>query len=136
MTFTKDNIFDVILPEYNYVAADMSGVVYAFQTVPLLGSTMWTMQKGNGACISRTIAISPWWTDWKNSLISRPADESKWLGKWCYVWDSDTETPENIGVLMQINKADGWPYVVNGTAWERCRPVPKAELLAHCYEPE
>lgn len=68
------------------------------------------------------------WRDKKE--ITRPVDESKWIG--CLCWFVDDDETECIGILHAIrNGDDSYPYVCkNGIfrAFKYCRPVRRDEI--------
>lgn len=68
---------------------------------------------------------------WRNKTeITRPVDESRWIGKLC--WFADDAGDEYIGVLHAIyNGDDSYPYVCKNNllrAFKDCRPVRRDEV--------
>lgn len=69
--------------------------------------------------------------NWRNKTeISRPVDESEWIG--CLCWFADDADNKYIGVLHAIrNGDDSYPYVCqNGIlrSFKNCRPVRRDEV--------
>lgn len=69
--------------------------------------------------------------NWRDKIeITRPVDETQWIGKLC--WFADDAGDEYIGVLHAIcNGDDSYPYVCKNNllrAFKDCRPVRRDEV--------
>ena len=66
---------------------------------------------------------------WRNKTeITRPVDESKWIGCLCWFWDVDPEH-KILGFLKKIDTLYGRPYQeMNGFFHQQCRPVRRVEI--------
>lgn len=74
--------------------------------------------------ISELVAFN--WRDKKE--ITRPVDESKWIGCLCWFIESDA-TCEYIGILEAIHKNSYTKYQMkNGGCFSSCRPVRRDEI--------
>lgn len=66
----------------------------------------------------------------KKIAITRPVDESKWIG--CLCWFADDDGAEYIGILHETCNSDGFfPYVCRNEilrAFKYCRPVRRDEV--------
>lgn len=60
--------------------------------------------------------------------ITRPVDETQWIGKLCCFKDSGGG-PENIGILKAINEQAKCKYMsADRMSWELCRPARRDEI--------
>lgn len=81
-------------------------------------------KKGMILYISELVAFN--WRDKKE--ITRPVDESKWIGCLCWFWDVDPEQ-KILGFLKKIDTLYGRPYQeMNGLFHQQCRPVRRDEV--------
>lgn len=137
---TKDNIFDMVAPWINYIAVDGDGEMWGFKEVPYRQKHTWDIEGTQLVAFGNYLYILPWWTDWKESLISRQrhGDESKWIGKWCFMWDDASQKYESqIRVLRMLKEIDfrGKYLCFHNNIWTNCRPATKEEILLQCFEP-
>lgn len=59
--------------------------------------------------------------------ITRPVDESKWIGCLCWFWD-DNEQPR-IAVMKRIGADTAYKYITtDGACYLNCRPVRRDEI--------
>lgn len=68
--------------------------------------------------------------DWRDKTeITRPVDESEWIGCLCWFWDAKEECAV-IGVLQKIFGSSCRYYRKQDTAvgYEHCRPVRRDEI--------
>ncbi len=64
----------------------------------------------------------------KKIAITRPVDESKWIGCLCYFWDEDPKYKQ-FGILEKIDTECRTPYETsNGLSYINCRPVRRDEV--------
>lgn len=67
--------------------------------------------------------------NWRNKTeITRPVDESEWIGCLCYFWDEDPKY-KHFGILEKIDTECRTPYETsNGLSYINCRPVRRGEI--------
>lgn len=67
--------------------------------------------------------------NWRDKTeITRPVDESQWIGKLCWFWDKNFEK-RALGVLKVIDIESECPYKMqNYAVWQHCRPVRRDEV--------
>ena len=67
--------------------------------------------------------------NWRDKTeITRPVDETQWIGKLCWFWDRNPEE-KYLGVLNKINRDYYGPYEeVGGDCYKYCRPVRRDEV--------
>lgn len=67
--------------------------------------------------------------NWRNKTkITRPVDETQWIGKLCWFWHRNFEK-RALGVLEVIDIESECPYKMqNYAVWEHCRPVRRDEV--------
>lgn len=65
---------------------------------------------------------------WRNKTeITRPVDESRWIGKLCWFWDNGE--PPVIGILDRIATDVSYKYINTGEeTYKCCRPVRRDEV--------
>lgn len=65
---------------------------------------------------------------WRNKTeITRPVDESRWIGKLCWFWDNGE--PPVIGILDRIATDVSYKYINAGEeTYKCCRPVRRGEV--------
>lgn len=65
---------------------------------------------------------------WCNKTeITRPVNESKWIGCLCWFWD-DNEQPR-IAVMKRIGADTAYKYITtDGACYLNCRPVRRDEI--------
>ena len=62
------------------------------------------------------------------TLITRPVDETQWVGCLCWFWDGNPEE-KYLGVLKKIDRDYYGPYEeVSGKYYKNCRPVRRDEV--------
>lgn len=66
--------------------------------------------------------------NWRNKTkITRPVDETQWIGKLCWFWDNGE--PPVIGILDRIATDVSYKYInTGGETYKRCRPVRRGEV--------
>ena len=66
---------------------------------------------------------------WRNKTeITRPVDESQWIGKLCWFWDENPEE-KRLGILEKIDRVYPNPYEeVSGRCYQNGRPVRRSEV--------
>lgn len=66
--------------------------------------------------------------DWHGkTLITRPVDESQWIGCLCWFWDKNGQP--FIAVLKRIESDATYKYITtDGEHYEYCRPVRRDEI--------
>ena len=67
--------------------------------------------------------------NWRDKTeITRPVDETEWIGCLCWFWDRNPEE-KYLGVLNKINRDYYGPYEeVGGDYYKYCRPVRRDEV--------
>ena len=67
--------------------------------------------------------------NWRNKTkITRPVDESEWVGCLCWFWDRNPEE-KYLGFLKKIDRDYYGPYEeVGGYCYKNCRPVRRDEV--------
>ena len=67
--------------------------------------------------------------DWRDKTeITRPVDETEWIGCLCWFWDGNPEE-KYLGVLKKIDRDYYGPYEeVSGKYYKNCRPVRRDEV--------
>lgn len=81
-------------------------------------------RKGLSISFSDVLAIN--WRDKKE--ITRPVDESKWIGCLCWFWDLEPKY-NSLGVLKKIYTNCSLPYEQSdGACYSNCRPVRRDEI--------
>ena len=80
-------------------------------------------KKGMILYISELVAFN-----WRNKKeITRPVDESQWIGKLCWFWDNGE--PPVIGILDRIATDVSYKYINTGEeTYKCCRPVRRDEV--------
>lgn len=65
---------------------------------------------------------------WRNKTeITRPVDESRWIGKLCWFWDNGE--PPVIGILDRIATDVSYKYInTDEETYKCCRPVRRDEV--------
>ena len=80
----------------------------------------------NRGLMSSTELFCIAWRD--KTEITRPVDETQWIGKLCWFWDRNPEE-KYLGVLNKINRDYYGPYEeVGGDCYKYCRPVRRDEV--------
>lgn len=66
--------------------------------------------------------------NWRNKTkITRPVDETQWIGKLCWFWDNGE--PPVIGILDRIATDVSYKYINTGEeTYKYCRPVRRDEV--------
>lgn len=66
--------------------------------------------------------------NWRDKIeITRPVDESQWIGKLCWFWDKN-EQPF-IAVLKRVESDATYKYITtDGEYYQCCRPVRRDEV--------
>lgn len=66
--------------------------------------------------------------DWRDKTeITRPADETQWIGKLCWFWDKNDQP--FIAVLKRIESDAIYKYITtDGENYKCCRPVRRDEV--------
>ena len=66
--------------------------------------------------------------DWRDKTeITRPGDETKWVGCLCWFWDKN-EQPR-IAVMKRIGADTSYKYITtDGDFYKNCRPVRRDEV--------
>lgn len=72
--------------------------------------------------------FAPFAINWHNkTVITRPVDETEWVGCLCWVWDK-YEQPR-IAVMKRIGADASYKYITTaGYCYEYCRPVRRDEV--------
>lgn len=67
--------------------------------------------------------------EWRDKTeISRPVDESKWIGCLCWFWDGSPKDKQ-VGFLKEIDTSYFEPYEkVSGYRFQNCRPARRDEI--------
>lgn len=77
--------------------------------------------------LSRLFCIA--WRD--KTEITRPVDESQWIGKLCWFWGTDMTKDKEIGILQKIEKYSNNQKLYRSSEsglWGNCRPVRRDEV--------
>lgn len=62
--------------------------------------------------------------DWTECIykVPRKVDYTKWIGKLCWFWDSNSN--KQLGILTGINDSDEYRFIKNRSEfWIHCEPV-------------
>ena len=72
--------------------------------------------------------FAPFAINWHNKTeITRPVDETQWIGKLCWFWDNGE--PPVIGILDRIATDVSYKYINTGEeTYKCCRPVRRDEV--------
>ena len=122
-SMTLAELWEYLDEKYQWIAMDEDKRIFAYTKQPKTEINTWY-----GCCpIEIPFTISDMNPDWKQSLVERPKDWSKYVGCLGEFWDGIGVRA--CGVLINYNSNSEYHFIdMNGWIWANFRPYTVAEI--------
>ena len=128
---TPKEAFEILADTWKYISQEKDGSIFASTHKPVshIAWGTWQYTEGSDICLDNILKERVVFSEenWTKCIAEREPDYSKWIGKLCYLQDSET-SPKFMEILTDYHEKTALPFETVSGYYKICRPLTQQEI--------